>query len=63
MPVVEMATALLQALAVATIRLLVVTSVTVPKEFMEGGAIYKYQVLAIEESGNQTISSAMIATQ
>jgi len=40
-----------------------VTSVTVPKEFMEGGAIYKYQVLAIEESGNQTISSAMFGTQ
>jgi len=40
-----------------------VTSVTVPKEFIEGGAIYKYQVLAIEESGNQTISSAMFGTQ
>jgi hypothetical protein len=40
-----------------------VTSVTVPEEFMEGGTIYKYQVLAIEESGNQTISSGEFGTQ
>ena len=40
-----------------------VTSVTVPAEFMEGGAPYKYEVLAIEESGNQTLSSAEFETQ
>ena len=40
-----------------------VNSVTVPKEFMEGGAIYQYKILAIEESGNQTISSAVFETQ
>ncbi len=33
-----------------------VTSVTVPKEFMEAGAIYKYQVLAIEFSGFDLIA-------
>ena len=40
-----------------------VTSVTVPREFVENNACYKYNVLAIEESGNQTISSAMFGTQ
>jgi len=39
------------------------TSVTVPKEFMESGAPYKYEVLAIAESGNQTLSSAAFATK
>lgn len=39
------------------------TSVTVPKEFMESGKPYKYEVLAIEESGNQTLSSAEFRTQ
>jgi hypothetical protein len=39
------------------------TSVTVPSEFMESGEPYKYEVLAIEESGNQTISSAEFETE
>lgn len=39
------------------------TSVAVPKEFMESGAPYKYEVLAIAESGNQTLSSAAFATK
>jgi hypothetical protein len=39
------------------------TSVTVPSEFMTSGAPYKYEVLAIEESGNQTLSSAGFTTQ
>lgn len=39
------------------------TSVTVPAEFMESGAPYKYEVLAIEESGNQTLSSAAFTTR
>ena len=32
-------------------------SVSVPREFMEAGAPYKFEVLAIETSGNQTLSS------
>ena len=40
-----------------------VTSVTVPPEFMESGTEYKYEVLAIEESGNQTISEAEFDTE
>jgi hypothetical protein len=39
------------------------TSVTVPSEFMTSGAAYAYEVLAIEESGNQTLSSAEFTTQ
>ena len=39
------------------------TSVTVPSEFMTSGAPYEYEVLAIEESGNQTLSSAEFTTQ
>jgi hypothetical protein len=39
------------------------TSVTVPKEFMEAGAPYEFEVLAIEVSGNQTLSSAAFATR
>lgn len=39
------------------------TSVAVPKEFMESGAAYKYEVLAIEETGNQTLSSAEFSTK
>ena len=39
------------------------TSVAVPPEFMESDAPYKYEVLAIEESGNQTLSSAEFATK
>jgi len=38
-------------------------SVKVPAEFMEGGTSYKYEVLAIAESGNQTLSSAEFATR
>ncbi len=38
------------------------TSVTVPAEFMEAGTDYAYEVLAIEESGNQTLASAEFAT-
>ena len=39
------------------------TSVTVPSAFMTSGAPYEYEVLAIEESGNQTLSSAEFTTQ
>ncbi len=39
------------------------TSVMVPREFMEDGADYQYEVLAIEESGNQTLSSATFSTR
>lgn len=39
-----------------------VTSVTVPPEFMEAGNEYKYEVLAIEDSGNKTISEAEFET-
>jgi hypothetical protein len=38
------------------------TSVTVPTEFMQGVTAYKYEVLAIEESGNQTLASAEFTT-
>jgi hypothetical protein len=33
-----------------------VTSVTVPPEFLEAGTVYKFEVLAIEARGNQTIT-------
>jgi hypothetical protein len=39
------------------------TSVTVPPEFMLPGTVYKYEVLAIEESGNQTLSEAEFETE
>ena len=39
------------------------TSVTVPAEFMKSEREYEYEVLAIEESGNQTLSSAEFETQ
>lgn len=39
------------------------TSVSVPAEFMESDTDYKYEVLAIEESGNQTLASAEFATE
>ncbi len=39
------------------------TSVTVPPEFMMPGTEYKYEVLAIEESGNRTISEAEFETE
>ena len=38
------------------------TSVTVPAEFMASGTEYEYEVLAIEESGNQTLSAAGFET-
>jgi hypothetical protein len=39
------------------------TKVNIPKEFIEAGKAYKYEVLAIEESGNQTLSSAEFSTK
>lgn len=39
------------------------TSIAVPPEFMESGEAYAYEVLAIEASGNQTLSSAEFETQ
>ncbi len=39
------------------------TSVTVPSEFLEPGAAYQFEVLAIETSGNQTIASRAFQTQ
>ena len=38
------------------------TNVSVPAEFMKDDTCYKYEVLAIEESGNQTLSSAIFET-
>ncbi len=38
------------------------TSVTVPKEFMVADALYDWEVLAIEESGNQTLASGDFST-
>lgn len=40
-----------------------VTSVTVPGEILEAGTAYKWEVLAIEESGNQTLSSGAFRTE
>lgn len=39
-----------------------VTSITVPKGFLEPETAYKWEVLAIEESGNQTLSSGAFST-
>jgi hypothetical protein len=39
-----------------------VTSVTVPPEFLEAGADYIFEVLAIEASGNQTITESSFET-
>ncbi|NUM54999.1 MAG: hypothetical protein HUU46_15230 [Candidatus Hydrogenedentes bacterium] len=39
-----------------------VTEVNVPSEFLEDDACYKFEVLAIEESGNQTLSSGEFET-
>ena len=39
-----------------------VNSIAVPDEFIETGTLYKYEVLAIEQSGNQTLSSAAFTT-
>jgi len=40
-----------------------VTSLTVPNEFLEPGTRYQWEVLAIEESGNQTLSSSEFTTE
>jgi len=39
------------------------TSVTVPAAFMEPNTDYKFEVLAIETSGNQTLSESVFKTQ
>jgi hypothetical protein len=39
-----------------------VTSIDVPDGFLEPGTAYKWEVLAIEESGNQTLSSGEFQT-
>jgi hypothetical protein len=36
--------------------------VTVPAEFIQANADYKFEVLAIEQSGNQTISENSFKT-
>lgn len=40
-----------------------VTTLAIPREFLEPGTAYKWEVLAIEESGNQTLSSGAFKTQ
>ncbi len=40
-----------------------VTSIAVPDGFLEPGTKYKWEVLAIERSGNQTLSSGEFSTQ
>ncbi len=40
-----------------------VTSVTIPPEILEPATAYKWEVLAIEASGNQTLSSSEFSTQ
>ncbi len=40
-----------------------VTSMRVPAEFLEPGSPYKFEVLALEESGNQTLSSSEFETE
>jgi hypothetical protein len=39
-----------------------VTEVTVPPEFIEANAEYKFEILAIEQSGNQTITESAFST-
>lgn len=39
-----------------------VTAVTVPGEFMVPGSKYKFEIIAIEESGNQTITESNFTT-
>lgn len=38
-------------------------SLSVPVEFLEPGAVYELEVLALEESGNQTITSGFFKTE
>jgi hypothetical protein len=40
-----------------------VTQITIPKEFLEPGTDYKWEVLAIEESGNQSLMSSQFSTE
>jgi hypothetical protein len=40
-----------------------VTSLSVPDEFLEAGTVYEIEVLAIEVSGNQTISAVFFTTE
>jgi hypothetical protein len=40
-----------------------VTSLRVPEEFLMDETPYKFEVLAIEESGNQTLSSSEFETE
>lgn len=40
-----------------------VTSMAIPDGFLEPGTAYEWEVLAIEESGNQTLSSGAFTTQ
>lgn len=40
-----------------------VTSITLPAGFLEAGTPYNWEVLAIEESGNQTLSSRAFVTE
>src|SRR5215218_7838671 len=39
-----------------------VTQMTIPKEFLEPGTDYLWEVLAIEESGNQSLNSSQFST-
>ena len=39
-----------------------VTSISIPSEFLQSGVNYKFEVLAIEESGNQTLSEREFST-
>jgi len=38
-------------------------SITIPEEFLEPGAVYLFEVLAIEESGNQTITESCFVVE
>lgn len=40
-----------------------ITSMRVPAEFLEARSPYKFEVLALEESGNQTLSSSEFETE
>ena len=39
------------------------TSLGVPEEFFEAGTVYELEVLALEVSGNQTISVGFFTTE
>ena len=40
-----------------------VTQITIPKEFLEPRTNYKWEVLTIEESGNQSLMSSQFSTE